>query len=60
VPVQNYGVVIGQFDHLDRDDANHYGNYYHGHIFVRLGNGTGFIVKFLTQTLNTNDQGLPA
>lgn len=35
MPVQNYGVVIGQFDHFDRDDANNYGNYYHGHIFVR-------------------------
>ena len=35
IPVQDYGVVIGEFDHFDRDDANHYGNYYHGHIFVR-------------------------
>jgi hypothetical protein len=35
MPVSDYGVVIGQFDHFDRDDANHYGSYYHGHIFVR-------------------------
>jgi hypothetical protein len=40
MPVQDYGVVIGQFDHFDRDDANHYGNYYHGHIFVRAPAGT--------------------
>jgi hypothetical protein len=37
MPVQDYGTVIGQFDHFDRDDANNYGNYYHGHIFVRVG-----------------------
>jgi hypothetical protein len=34
MPVQDYGVVIGQFDHFDRDDANRYGNFFHGHIFV--------------------------
>jgi len=37
VPVADYGVVVGSFDHFDRDDANNYGNYYHGHIFVRAG-----------------------
>lgn len=31
--------MIGAFDHFDRDDANNYGNYYHGHIFVRVGQG---------------------
>jgi hypothetical protein len=40
MPVADYGVVIGAYDHFDRDDANHYGNYYHGHIFVRVGAGT--------------------
>ena len=44
MPVQNYGVVIGQFDHFDRDDANNYGNYYHGHIFVRVGSGAGALL----------------
>jgi len=39
VPVQDYGVVIGQFDHFDRDDANHFGSFFHGHIFVRVGSG---------------------
>jgi hypothetical protein len=39
MPVQDYGVVIGQYDHFDRDPANNYGNYYHGHIFVRIGSG---------------------
>ena len=34
MPVQDYGVVIGQYDHFDRDDANRYGNFFHGHIFV--------------------------
>lgn len=36
MPVTDYGVVIGAFDHFDRDDANNYGNFYHGHIFVRV------------------------
>lgn len=36
MPVQNYGVVIGAFDHFDRDDANNYGNFFHGHVFVRV------------------------
>jgi Uncharacterized conserved protein (DUF2278) len=44
MPVQNYGVVVGQFDHFDRDDANHYGNYYHGHIFVRVGAGADAVL----------------
>jgi uncharacterized protein YukJ len=39
MPVQDYGVVIGQFDHFDRDDANHFGSFFHGHIFVRVGCG---------------------
>jgi Uncharacterized conserved protein (DUF2278) len=39
MPVQDYGVVIGQFDHFDRDDANHFGSFFHGHIFVRVGSG---------------------
>lgn len=39
--VRDYGVVIGQYDHFDRDDANNYGNYYHGHIFVRVTDATG-------------------
>jgi Uncharacterized conserved protein (DUF2278) len=39
MPVQDYGVVIGQFDHFDRDDANHFGSFFHGHIFVRAGSG---------------------
>ena len=33
--VQDYGVVIGAYDHFDRDPTNHFGNYCHGHIFVR-------------------------
>jgi hypothetical protein len=37
MPVADYGVVIGEYDHFDRDDANHYGSYYHGHVFVRVG-----------------------
>src|SRR5262249_40503477 len=41
MPVQDYGVVIGQFDHFDRDDANHYGSFYHGHIFVRAPGAAG-------------------
>lgn len=41
MPVQDYGVVIGQFDHFDRDDANHYGNFFHGHVFVRAPNAAG-------------------
>lgn len=40
MPVQDYGVVVGTFDHFDKDDANHYGNFYHGHIFVRAGVNT--------------------
>jgi hypothetical protein len=39
--VQDYGVVIGQFDHFDRDDAHHFGSFFHGHIFVRFTNGAG-------------------
>ena len=39
MPVQDYGVVIGQYDHFDRDDANHFGNFFHGHIFVRVVSG---------------------
>jgi len=39
MPVRDYGVVIGQFDHFDRDDANHFGSFFHGHIFVRVGSG---------------------
>jgi hypothetical protein len=30
MPVRDYGVVIGQFDHFDRDDANHFGSFFHG------------------------------
>ena len=33
--VQDYGVVIGSYDHFDRDPVNHFGNFFHGHIFVR-------------------------
>jgi hypothetical protein len=39
----NYGVVIGAFDHFTRDDPNNFGQYFHGHIFVRVpapGGGT--------------------
>ena len=39
MPVSDYGVVIGQFDHFDRDEANHFGSFFHGHIFVRVGSG---------------------
>jgi hypothetical protein len=46
MPVQNYGVVIGQFDHFDRDNANHYGNFYHGHIFVRAPGAAGSSVLY--------------
>lgn len=39
MPVRDYGVVIGQFNHFDSDDANHFGSFFHGHIFVRVGSG---------------------
>ena len=41
MPVQNYGLVVGSFDHFDRDPNNHYGNFFHGHIFVRAPDAAG-------------------
>lgn len=40
MPVQDYGVVIGAYDHFDRDPTNHFGNFFHGHIFVRAPDAT--------------------
>jgi hypothetical protein len=63
--VANYGVVVGSFDHFDRDNANNYGNYYHGHVFVRLPDGglynaavdvkypDGHVQYFVPSTLDT-------
>ncbi|SDD94755.1 Uncharacterized conserved protein [Belnapia rosea] len=31
----NYGVLVGRFDHFERDPENRYGSYFHGHVFVR-------------------------
>jgi len=41
MPVQDYGVVIGAFAHFDRDPTNHFGNVFHGHIFVRAPGAPG-------------------
>ena len=41
MPVQEYGVVIGAFAHFDRDPTNHFGNLFHGHIFVRAPGASG-------------------
>ena len=41
MPVQDYGVVIGTYDHFDRDPTNHFGNFFHGHIFLRAPDLTG-------------------
>ena len=51
----NQGDPPGQFQHLD-------GIWQDGGVLVERPNGNlaGFFVKFVTQTLNTNDQGLPA
>jgi hypothetical protein len=39
--VQDYGVVIGAYDHFDRDPTNRFGNLFHAHIFVRAPDATG-------------------
>lgn len=51
----NQGDPPGPFQHLD-------GIWQDGGVIVRYTDGhlEGFFVKFETQTLNTNDQGLPA
>jgi uncharacterized protein YukJ len=51
----NQGDPPGNFQQLD-------GVWQDGGVIVRRPSGllTGFFVKFVTQTLKTNDQGLPA
>jgi hypothetical protein len=55
MPLSNYGVVIGAFDHFTRDDPNDYGQYFHGHIFVRVPNpgGEGTILFECACDVNT-------
>lgn len=46
MPVQDYGVIIGAYDHFDRDPTNHFGNFFHGHIFVRVQGAPGASVLY--------------
>jgi hypothetical protein len=42
MPLAQYGLLVGRFDHFDRDDPHHFGSFFHGHIFVRApGPGGG-------------------
>jgi Uncharacterized conserved protein (DUF2278) len=35
MPLPRYGVLVGQFDHFERDPINNFGSFFHGHVFVR-------------------------
>ncbi|PYE52064.1 DUF2278 family protein [Deinococcus yavapaiensis] len=37
MPLTQYGVLVGQLDHFERDarEQGQYGRYFHGHVFVR-------------------------
>lgn len=39
--LQGYGVMIGTFDHFNRDSSEQgkYGRYYHGHIYLKTPTG---------------------
>src|SRR3954452_9075016 len=41
MPLDNYGVVIGDFDHFTRYHSDNFGKFFHGHIFVRAPNTSG-------------------
>lgn len=38
MPLSNYGVLIGTFNHFERDNPVHFGQWYHGHIFLNVNN----------------------
>lgn len=69
----NYGVLIGTFNHFEREPQDHYGKWYHGFVFV---NATGKVYRCavdvykpdggfqymflgLQQNMFTNVSGLP-
>jgi hypothetical protein len=55
MPLANYGVVKGDFDHFTRDNPDNFGRYFHGHVFVRVPNpvGDGTIVFECACDVNT-------
>ncbi len=39
MPLPNYGVLCGTFDHFRREDPNNFGNWYHGFIYINTPQG---------------------
>jgi hypothetical protein len=44
--LSSYCVVKGDFDHFTRDPPDHFGNFLHGHVFVRAPDETGTVRVF--------------
>jgi hypothetical protein len=38
MPLPNYGVVCGTFDHFRKENTDDFGNWYHGFVYVNTGN----------------------
>jgi len=38
MPLPNYGVLCGTFDHFRKEPTDNFGNWYHGFIYVNTGN----------------------
>ncbi len=41
MPLPEYGVAIGDFVDFARDNPDNYGRYFHGHVTIRIPNGSG-------------------
>src|SRR5258708_5720723 len=41
MPLPNYGVVIGTYSRFDREPADNFGHWFHGHIYLNA-NGTEY------------------
>lgn len=41
MPLLEYGVALGDFVNFTRDNPNSFGQYFHGHITIRIPNGSG-------------------
>ena len=39
MPLPNYGVLCGTFDHFKKEDPNNFGNWYHGFIYLNTPSG---------------------
>jgi hypothetical protein len=46
MPLDDYGVAVGDFVSFTRDNPNSFGQYFHGHITIRIPNGQGGFQNF--------------